>query len=74
MDVSDEGENFISMTRLEGELRCRDDPAVMEMDPQKDCASGRKRGAVAREVAGGPASAKKKTKSLKENEIHSEAS
>ena len=25
------------------------------MDPQKDCASGRKRGAVAREVAGGPA-------------------
>ena len=25
------------------------------MDPQKDCAIGRKRGAVAREVAGGPA-------------------
>ena len=27
----------------------------MEMDPQKDCASNSKRGAVAREVAGGPA-------------------
>ena len=25
------------------------------MDPQEDCASGRKRGAVAREVSGGPA-------------------
>ena len=29
--------------------------AGMEMDPQKGCASGGKRGAVAREVAGGPA-------------------
>ena len=38
-----------------GELRRPNDPAVMEMDPQKNCASGRKRGEVAREVAGCPA-------------------
>ena len=36
-----------------GEFRRPDDPAEMKMDPQKDDASGRKRGAVAREVTGG---------------------
>ena len=56
VEVSDEDENFISMTRLEEmNYAALTIQREMEMDPQKDCASGRKRGAVAREVAGGPA-------------------
>ena len=52
VDASDEDENFIPMTRLEKmNLHCPDDPAGMEMDPPKDNASGRKRGAVARGLA-----------------------
>ena len=75
------GERFrhvcvVNKNSTKGELRRPNDPAGMEMVPQKDCASGRKRGAVAREVAGVQrrlvaclpvgASAKKKTESLRE--------
>ena len=43
VDVSDEDENFISMTRLEEmNYAALTIQRGMEMDPQKDCASGRK--------------------------------
>ena len=38
-----------------GELRRPNNAAGIEMDPQKDCAQGRKRGDSAGEVAGGSA-------------------
>ena len=56
VEVSDEDENFILMTRFEEmNYAALTIQRGWRWTRKKDCASGRKRGAVAREVSGGPA-------------------